>query len=99
MMRPAEHIRATATDDGLAIVNMDSGEIFSANIVASRIWSGLMAGKTRDEIIAAIIGEFGASSTSLDTSVAAAPELFQNVVGRDYDAFVKSLVNKNLIEE
>jgi hypothetical protein len=98
-MKPTKHVRANVTDDGLVILDIDRGEIFSANIVASRIWSGLMAGKTRDEIIAAIIGEFGASSTSLDTSVAAAPELFQNVVGRDYDAFVKSLVNKNLIEE
>lgn len=83
-MKPSEHVRANVTDDGLVILDINKGEIFSANVVAARIWKLLMDGKTETEAVEAIVTEFNAPP---------------DVVARDARAFIDSLVQKALVEQ
>jgi hypothetical protein len=82
-MKPAEHVRANVTDDGLVILDIDKGEIFSANVVAARIWNLLMDGKSEQEAVDAIVAEFDAP---------------RETVERDAKAFIESLVSKSLVD-
>jgi hypothetical protein len=82
-MKPAEHVRANVTDDGLVILDIDKGEIYSANVVAARIWNLLMDGKSEQEAVDAIVTEFDAP---------------RDVVARDAKAFIESLVSKSLVD-
>jgi len=82
-MKPSEHVRANVTDDGLVILDIDKGEIYSANVVAARIWSLLMDGKSEQEAIDAVAAEFDAP---------------RDTVARDAHSFIESLVQKSLID-
>jgi Coenzyme PQQ synthesis protein D (PqqD) len=82
-MKPAEHVRANVTDDGLVILDIDKGEIYSANVVAARIWNLLMDGKSEQEAVDAVAAEFDAP---------------KDVVARDAHAFIESLVAKSLVD-
>lgn len=82
-MKPSEHVRANLTDDGLVILDINKGEIFSANVVAARIWKLLMDGKTETETVDAIVTEFNAP---------------RDVVEKDARAFIESLVSKELVD-
>lgn len=82
-MKPSEHVRANVTDDGLVILDIDKGEIYSANVVAARIWNLLMEGKSEQEAVDAVATEF------------AAP---RETVAKDAHAFIESLVSKSLVD-
>lgn len=81
-MRPASHVRADVSDDGLILMDIRSGQIFSANPIGARIWSGLERGQSLPAIVQGIIA---------DTGVDAA------VVERDAAAFVKTLEDRALV--
>jgi hypothetical protein len=83
-MKAAEHVRANANEDGLVILDIDKGEIFSANIVAARIWTMLMEGKSVAEINDALIGEFAVERATVEV---------------DTNAFITSLVEKSLVTD
>jgi hypothetical protein len=82
-MKPAEHVRANVTTDGLVILDIKKGEIFSANIVAARIWALLMEGKTEAATVDAVAKEFGAP---------------REVVERDAREFIESLLQRSLVD-
>lgn len=84
-MRPAEHVRASVTNDGLVVLDIDKGEIFSANVIAARIWQGLVVdGKERQVVVDSIVSEWGAPAESVE---------------RDLDAFVETLVARHLVSD
>lgn len=80
-MKINEHVRANCTEDGLVILDIDRGEIYSGNIVAAHIWKLLIERKDKDEIIDSIVDKYNAP---------------RETVERDYQAFIKSLEEKNL---
>lgn len=84
-MKPAEHVRVNITDDGIVILDIDKGELYSANRTAAKIWTGLMSGSMVPEIMSEIKEEF--------------PDADLEEIGRDLLMFVESLVKKNLIED
>jgi hypothetical protein len=59
-MKPLPHVRSNISDDGLILLDIRSGQIFSANAIAARIWSGLERGLPLKEIIDSIASETGA---------------------------------------
>lgn len=82
-MKAAERVRASVTNDGLVVLDIDKGEIFSANVIAARIWQGLVIdGKERQVVIDGIVSEWGAT---------------QECVEKDLDAFVEALVARQLV--
>lgn len=84
-MKPAEHVRASVTNDGLVVLDIDKGEIFSANVIAARIWQGLVVdGKERRAVVESIVTEWGAAQESVE---------------KDLDAFVETLVARQLVSD
>jgi hypothetical protein len=83
-MRPAPHVRANVSDDGLILMDIRSGQIFSANPIGARIWSGIEQGHSLSAIVQSIIS---------DTGVDAA------IVERDATEFVKTLTDRTLIDD
>lgn len=82
-MKPAEHVRADVTDDGLVLLDLDKGQIFSANPIAARIWQGIVVdNKPKDEVIEAIAREWGSTS---------------EVVAKDLETFVDKLKRQALV--
>jgi hypothetical protein len=83
-MKLSTDVRASITDDGIILLDIATGQIFSANAVGARIWSGLEAGLP----MAAIVDRIAA-----DSGVARA------IVERDAHAFVDALKTRELIAE
>lgn len=84
-MKAAEHVRANVTSDGLVVLDINKGEIFSANVIGARIWQGLIVdGHPRQEVISDIVREWGGA---------------EDVVQRDLDAFVETLKTQQLVVE
>ncbi len=79
---PSALVRASATDDGIVLLDIGTGRIFSANAIGARIWRGLEEGLP----IAAIVDRI-ASDTGADRSL----------VARDADRFVDALRARALV--
>jgi hypothetical protein len=47
-------LRASTTDEGLVLLNVETGDIYTANAVGGRIWSLLEEGQNESEIAAHI---------------------------------------------
>ena len=45
-------LRASANDDGLVVMNIETGLIYTSNVVGSQIWRLLEEGRTEAEIAA-----------------------------------------------
>lgn len=84
-MKPAEHIRANVTNDGLVVLDIDKGQIFSANVIAARIWQGIVVeNKPKQEIVDSIVKDWGSTAET---------------VSKDLDAFVEKLKAQELVVE
>jgi hypothetical protein len=83
-MKPAPHVRSNISDDGLILLDIATGQIFSANPIAARIWNGLEQGYLLTEIIQGIATDTGADPV---------------VVERDATEFVNTLRLRALVEE
>jgi hypothetical protein len=83
-MKPAPHVRANTSNDGLILLDIATGQIFSANPIAARIWNGLEQGLSLTDIVQRIVAETGAD-----------PE----VVERDAAEFVNTLRLRALVAE
>lgn len=55
----APDIRASAHDDGIALLDISTGRVFLSNQTGSRIWRGLVAGLSADAISEEISREWG----------------------------------------
>jgi hypothetical protein len=83
LYKKTEHVRANVTDDGLVILDIDKGEIFSANCVAADIWNALMGGYSEEVAVDKVVLKY---------------EVDREIAARDTDRFITSLVEKDLIE-
>ena len=83
-MKPLPHVRSNISDDGLILLDIRSGQIFSANAIAARIWSGLERGQALREIVDGIVSATGADA---------------RVVESDATDFLNMLKVRALVEE
>jgi hypothetical protein len=84
-MKPAEHVRADVTDDGLVVLDIDNGQIFGANAIAARIWQDVVVGnKRKEEVVDSIVRDWGG---------------VPDVVARDLETFVAKLKQQALVIE
>ena len=51
-MRLPATLRASANDDGLVLLNVETGQIYTSNAVGGRIWRLLEEGQSEAEIAA-----------------------------------------------
>jgi hypothetical protein len=83
-MRPAPHVRARVTPDGVLLLNTQTGAIMSANRVGARVWELLAEGQDNTRIAARIAQEFAAPPPTVST---------------DVDEFLAELQQHHLVEE
>ena len=69
-MKPTEHVRSSITDDGVVLLDIASGRIFSSNAIGARIWRGLEGGEAVDAIVDRIAAETGAERAVVDRDAA-----------------------------
>jgi hypothetical protein len=68
-MTPAKHVRANVTSDGLILMDIENGSIFSANVVGARIWQLLREGRLEEQITDAIAEEWGVPRDTVASDV------------------------------
>lgn len=84
-MKPTEHVRANVTDDNLIVLDLVKGQIFTANMIGSRIWRGLFVdNQPKEQLVEAIAREWGTS-----------PE----IVATDIERFVVQLKQQGLVAD
>jgi hypothetical protein len=83
-MKPSPHVRANVSPDGIVLLDIQSGQIFSANPIGARVWKGLELGLSIPEIVDEIVCQTGADRA---------------VVERDVTDFVHSLMARALVGE
>jgi hypothetical protein len=86
-MRAADHVRYNITDDGIVILDIDKGEIYSGNWVSAALWKGLLDGKSMLEVVRDIKAETKPGDVSLE------------VIARDGLAFVQDIIKKGLLAD
>ncbi len=82
--RPSPHVRASFSDDGLVLLDIDRGVVLSANAIGARIWELIELGQNASDIAARIASDYGVP---------------QERVQGDVRAFIGSLVARELIVE
>lgn len=59
-MKAAPHVRANVTTDGVVLLDVKEGSIYSANVVGARIWQLLQSGCAEAEVVDRIVAEYNA---------------------------------------
>ena|SRR5207302_4590014 len=62
-------IKETASEDGGVLLDIDRGICFSLNSVGLKIWQCLKQGRTADQIVEALQGEYSVSREQLEDDV------------------------------
>lgn len=84
-MKPTEHVRANVTDDGLILMDLVKGQIFTANAIGARIWRGLFVDNQPEEkLVEVVASEWGTT-----------PE----IVATDVEKFVVQLKQQGLVAD
>ena len=60
-MRLPATLRASANDDGLVLLNVETGQIYTSNVVGGQIWRLLEEGRSEAEIVAHLAAKYGRS--------------------------------------
>jgi hypothetical protein len=82
-MKPAEHVRANLTNDGLVLLDITKGRIFTANAIAALIWQNvIIENKPETEVVDSIMKEW---------------ESTREVAARDLTEFVDMLKQEQLV--
>ena len=68
-MKTAAHVRANITTDGVILLDIESGAIFTANTVAARIWERLLEGQSQAAIAEALAEEFKVPCATVEQDV------------------------------
>lgn len=79
MMPPADHVplhpspsvRASISDDGLVLLDVDAGLVLSSNAAGARIWQLIEQGRTCSEIARLLVDECAISLERAERDVAA----------------------------
>jgi hypothetical protein len=80
--RKVEDVKAVVSPEGLVLLHVRRGIFFRANLVGARIWGKLGEGVSVTKIAAELAEEFDAP---------------RDVVAKDVDEFIKSLVDQGFI--
>lgn len=84
-MKAAEHVQADITEDGLVLLDLGSGQIFTANGIAARIWQRVVVdNRPRAEVIDSIATDWNSTP---------------DVVAPDVDEFIDNLKKQRLVVE
>lgn len=84
-MKPTEHVRANVTDDGLIVLDLVKGQIFTANAIGARIWRGLFVdNQPKEQFVEAIAREWGTTA---------------EVVAPDVEKFLIQLKQQGLVAD
>jgi len=83
-LRPSLAVRASASEDGLILLDVDGGLVLASNAVGARIWQLIEQRATPDHIARQIAAE---CAIDLDRA------------SQDVRAFVAALVERRLISE
>jgi hypothetical protein len=62
-------LRASANEDGLVVMNIETGLIYTSNIVGSQIWRLIEDGKTEAEIAAHLAKTYRQSPAAMAADV------------------------------
>lgn len=62
-------LRASTTDDGLVLLNVETGQIHTSNAVGCRIWQMLRDGRGEGEIAAELARAYGRSEAAIAEDV------------------------------
>jgi len=81
-LRPSLTVRASASEDGLILLDVDGGLVLASNVVGARIWQLIEQRVTPDHIAQRLAEEF---SVSVDRA------------GQDVRDFVANLVERGLV--
>lgn len=84
MHKVSHSLRSTHSRDGAIVLDIAQGQMFSLNLVGSRILELLEANTPEPVIADQISGEFGVT---------------RDVVDRDLQDFVRTLLQRQLVEE
>jgi Coenzyme PQQ synthesis protein D (PqqD) len=82
MYKVSDSVRSTHGQDGAVVLDVQQGQMFSLNVVGSRILELVKAGSAEPEIVTSISREFNAS---------------REIVENDVREFIESLKNHKLI--
>ena len=80
-LRPAPSIHTRAFDGELVILDLAGGEYLSLDAIGSRLWRGLEAGRTVDDVARDVVSEY---DVSLEQAT------------RDLEALVEEFLQKGL---
>jgi hypothetical protein len=83
-LRPSLAVRASASEDGLILLDVDGGLVLASNAVGARIWQLIEQHSTHDCIARHLADEFAISAEQ---------------ASRDVRAFVARLVDRGLVSE
>jgi hypothetical protein len=83
-MKAAPHVRANVTNDGVVLLDVKEGSIYTANVVGARIWQLLQNGYAEAEVIEQIVAEYGAPRATVES---------------DFREFTSSLKQRALLAE
>lgn len=85
-MKASEHVQADITEDGLVLLDLGSGQIFTANGIAARIWQrAVVDNQPRADVIDSIVTDWRGCSA--------------DVVASDFDEFIDNLKKQRLVDE
>src|SRR5580658_3070989 len=54
----APNVKASVHSDGVVLIHLDKGTVFSANRVGAMIWNGAAEGRSLNQVAASISAEF-----------------------------------------
>jgi hypothetical protein len=84
MYRVSDGVRSTHGQDGAIVLDVEQGQMFNLNLVASRVFELLEMGSAEHDIVNAISQEFGAG---------------RDMVENDVRAFIGTLKKNRLVTE
>jgi hypothetical protein len=59
--RPAPSVHVRAFDDELVVLDLAAGEYFALDAIGARLWQGLGAGNTVEDVAKAIVDDYDVS--------------------------------------
>jgi len=68
-MRLPSTLRASANDDGLVLLNVETGQIYTSNVVGGEIWRLLEEGRSEAEIAAHLARVYGRPESAIAEDV------------------------------
>ena len=69
-LQVAESTRATTRPDGIVLLNIDKGSVFTANLVGARIWKGITTQENLKTIANSVAQQYSIPVEEAETDIA-----------------------------